>query len=341
MNKNLSVTTRSMIPLLLLGLLLCAPCAQAKDLRGQVESIVEKLLADSPVKGLRIATGEFRDPAGRVSSLSTLLSEDFAVALTKKAKVKNFQLIDRRNIEELSKEWKLGMLGAVDAASAQQAGKLLGVDAFLMGKYTDTGKKLIISASLVNTQTGQILAAESGDIKAEQGLRDLSQKYAKTESEPAAAVSTEALKVELWTDQKEHKIGEKMKVYVKASQDCYLTLIDVGTSGDATVIFPNNYTPSNAAKAGATYTIPDPTAGFEFEISGPAGLELIRAIASKEPVVDLTEAMQAFNSENPFGGVKDPPVLTRNIHVTAKKAKPGDWAEAVLRVTILPEDYKK
>ena len=39
----------------------------------------------------------------------------------------------------------------------------------------------------------------------------------------------------------------------------------------------------NAVKAGVTYTIPDPAAGFEFSVSGPSGHELIRAIASHEP----------------------------------------------------------
>jgi hypothetical protein len=114
-----------------------------------------------------------------------------------------------------------------------------------------------------------------------------------------------------------------------------LTLIDVGTSGSVNVIFPNHQAPDNSVKAGVTYTIPDPAAGFEFEVNGPAGKELLRAIASHEPAVDLADIMGKTTAESPFGEVKDgAPALTRDIHVKAKKAKPGEWSEAVLQLKI-------
>jgi hypothetical protein len=39
------------------------------------------------------------------------------------------------------------------------------------------------------------------------------------------------IKAELWTDQQFYKIGEPMVINFRASQDCYVTLLNVGTSG--------------------------------------------------------------------------------------------------------------
>ncbi len=51
--------------------------------------------------------------------------------------------------------------------------------------------------------------------------------------------------------------------------------------------------------------------------------------------MDLKDAMEKPTADAPFGEVKtDLPVLTRDIHVKAKKAKPGDWSESVLKLTI-------
>ena len=39
--------------------------------------------------------------------------------------------------------------------------------------------------------------------------------------------------------------------------------------------------------------------------------------------------MRKPSAESPFGDVtKDLSILTRDIHVKAKKAKPGEWSEA-------------
>ena len=105
------------------------------------------------------------------------------------------------------------------------------------------------------------------------------------------------LKVEIWSDKNSYLVGEKMKFHVRVNRDCYLTLLDLGTSGNVTVLFPNYYTKSNAVKADAEYIIPDPSAGFEFDVTGPKGIDLIRAIASKEPSVDLKDVMATFNAD--------------------------------------------
>jgi hypothetical protein len=325
----------------LLAAMLAGSAAQARDvdLTQETARIAADLLSKVPVRDKKIALGDFTDSDGKLTALSTLLAEDMELALVDDARKGDFKMIDRRNFGELVKEWELSVNGSVDEESLVHAGRLLGADVLCVGKYTRVGKKILLRTTLVGAEKGEILAEGSTEIRLDGDLRDLSEKIvAPAESETAAAgpkASTETLKVELWTDKASYAIGEKMTVNVRVNRDCYLTVIDIGAGNKATVLFPNLYAQNNAVKAGAAFKIPDPSAGFEFEVAAPTGLELIRAIASKEPSVDLDEAMQKPSADNPFGDVKEGlPVLTRDIHVKAKKAKPGEWSESVLKLTI-------
>ena len=335
-----NICNTSFLALLLVGL-----PAQAGQisLASEAAPIVASLLKQAPLQGKRVAVGGFRDSAKKLSMLSAMISADMELALVAQASLHGFKMIDRSNFAELAKEWDLGMNGYVDDESLTKAGKLLGADVLCLGSYTRIGKKITLRTTLVGAEKGEILAATSSEIKLPSDLRALEEKPLvaappKADSPGPTEVSrsaAEPLKVELTTDKADYAIGEKMRLRVKVNQDCYLTIIDVGADGKATVVFPNIYAPSNAVKGGVTYVIPDPSAGYEFEIVAPAGLELIRAIASREPSVDLDAAMEPFSSAKPFGEVtQDLEVLTRSIHVKAKKAKPGEWSESVLKLTI-------
>ncbi|OGS37641.1 MAG: hypothetical protein A2506_08115 [Elusimicrobia bacterium RIFOXYD12_FULL_66_9] len=308
------------------------------NLAAEAAPIVASLLKQTPLAGKRVAVGGFQDFEKKLTMLSAMVSEDMEQALVSQASLHGFRMIDRRNFAELAKEWDLGMNGYVDDETLTKAGKLLGADVLCLGSYTRIGKKITLRVNLVGAEKGEILAATSTEIKLPSDLRGLDEKPLEAKpAAPAEAASPvkEALKVELTTDKAQYAIGDKMHLTVQVNQDCYLTLIDVGPTGKATVVFPNNYAPSNAVKAGVTYIIPDPSAGFEFEIGPPAGVEIIRAIASREPSVDLADAMSPLSSENPFGEVKkDLQVLTRDIRVKAKKARPGEWSESVLKLSI-------
>lgn len=332
------------VAILLAALLPGAP-VQAKeiDLNAEARQITADLLRQASFRGKKIAVGDFTDSEGRATALSTLLSENMELALVGQARAGDFKMIDRRNFQELVKEWELSVNGSVDDESLTRAGRLLGADALCIGRYTRIGKKIVLRTTLVGAEKGEILAASSTEIKLGGDLLELSERIrpaagirasAAVDAAPPAA-ATQTLKVELWADKSRYAIGDKMTIGVRVNQDCYLTVIHVGVNNKATVIFPNIYAQNNAVKAGAAFSIPDPAAGFEFEVSAPAGLELIRAIASKVPSVDLDDVMSRPSAESPFGDVtQDLSVLTRDIRVKAKKAKPGEWSESVLKLSI-------
>jgi len=93
-------------------------------------------------------------------------------------------------------------------------------------------------------------------------------------------------------------IGQTVSFSFVSDRDCYLTLIDVGTSGTVTVLFPNQFHKDNFVKAGQEITIPDSSMGFKIQAQGPPGREMVKAIATLENI-DITAAFppgQGFKS---------------------------------------------
>lgn len=125
-----------------------------------------------------------------------------------------------------------------------------------------------------------------------------------------------------------YKIGDRITVKFTADRDCYLTLFDIGTSGAITRIFPNQLHRENFIRAKRVYRIPDDDHGFDYELSGPSGIERLKAIATLQPI-DLTEGYLLSQRNEIFPGM-DRQRFLRDIQVTARRLQdlPEDsWAE--------------
>ncbi|MEA3281195.1 MAG: DUF4384 domain-containing protein [Euryarchaeota archaeon] len=150
-------------------------------------------------------------------------------------------------------------------------------------------------------------------------------------------------KIELWTAKstegiegvrdikilaRKYRIGDRIVVYFKPDRDCYLTLFNIGTSGKLTALFPNNLFQNNCITANKIYAIPGDEYPFEYELSGPPGVEKIKAIAttSKLNLLDFE-----FSEEEFFHSMESG-IAARDISIVAKKMEevPVDsWAEAI------------
>jgi hypothetical protein len=64
------------------------------------------------------------------------------------------------------------------------------------------------------------------------------------------------LDVALWTDKLTYQKGDLVVLTAQANRDCNLTVINVDTQGEATVLFPSDSDPDNAVKAGSKVRIP-------------------------------------------------------------------------------------
>jgi hypothetical protein len=70
-----------------------------------------------------------------------------------------FSVVERAKLATIMEEIQLGQTGAIDPATAQRAGKLLGAEIILTGTLAASGNEWNVNLRLVNTETGLVIAA--------------------------------------------------------------------------------------------------------------------------------------------------------------------------------------
>ncbi len=127
----------------------------------------------------RVAVSRFEDRAGTgYNHLGEGVADMLVTALVKTGK---FSVIERQELERVLGEQKLGESGLVTAETAPKVGKLLGVELLVVGSVSEFGTKenkisgglsfisggiksktsrAVVDIRLVNTVTGEIVAAE-------------------------------------------------------------------------------------------------------------------------------------------------------------------------------------
>jgi len=83
-----------------------------------------------------------------------------------------FKLFERTQLEKILEEQKLGMTGLLDASTAAEIGKGIGVDAIVLGTVTRSGSHIGIDARLIDTETAEIITAQD-EMSTRTSIQDL------------------------------------------------------------------------------------------------------------------------------------------------------------------------
>ena len=119
---------------------------------------------------------------------------------------------------------------------------------------------------------------------------------------------------------------EYMKIYLLASENCYIKMFLIGADGHASQIFPNQYESNNFLPGKQMLQFPGKTSPFKFQLVPPFGTEAIKVIASTR---------QFSDSGN---GFKDLGMATRGILIVESESEEMEtMAEAKVFYTILPK----
>lgn len=151
---------------LLAACLLALPAAAgAGELESKLAAAAGKLAAAAEAKGLLPATlAIFPFQADKKLTDKKV---NFAVSeiLTKNfLKLGKFTVVERAQLEEVMKEQKLGLSGAVDSGTAADIGKLAGARLLVLGNVIQLGKSYQLTSKLVDAQTGEMLASEIAEV---------------------------------------------------------------------------------------------------------------------------------------------------------------------------------
>lgn len=125
------------------------------------------------------------------------------------------------------------------------------------------------------------------------------------------------LNIKVWTDKKEYKSGEKIKVYLKGNKPFYARVVYKEAGGGLVQILPNPFRSTSYFNGGTVYELPSGEDKFELEVSAPFGEEGIIVYASTAPLGEI-----GLKAE---GGIyqvqtktEDVGIMTRGVRISQK-----------------------
>lgn len=142
------------------------------------------------------------------------------------------------------------------------------------------------------------------------------------------------LKVQVWTDKKEYRVGEKIKVFLRGNKPFYARVVYRQADGSLVQILPNPYRKNNYFQGGVIYEIPSGPDRFELEVTPPFGEENVIVYASTGELgsVELEEAGGVYRIKTRLEEVEN---KTRGVQIVQKgqsKASASEFYETMLKV---------
>ena len=137
--------------------------AYAEDKYDQLSR--ELIEAGASVQGKKIAIIPFSyaDARPGVSKDGSVISERLTIKMINSHK---FEIIERSVLDKVMAELKLQASGTIDASSAQQLGKVLGVEAIITGTLVEMqAGEIEVNARLIKTETAQAIGASQVSVR--------------------------------------------------------------------------------------------------------------------------------------------------------------------------------
>jgi TolB-like protein len=146
--------------------------AGAVDLKEGVEQLaVELSKTVSEGRTLRVAVTDFADLQGVVSDLGRYIAERLTTRLS--AQTQKFRVIERRRLGQVLGELRFSMFDLVDPNKAKQLGKMLGVEAIVVGTVSDLGNVVDIDTRVIEIETNHILPGTTAAISKDDTVRQM------------------------------------------------------------------------------------------------------------------------------------------------------------------------
>ena len=144
--------------------------------------------------------------------------------------------------------------------------------------------------------------------------------------------SEAAFGLELFTDKDEtglsvptYTISDTLEIGLTVSENSYVYLFNIRSTGSITQLLPNAIDPHNALTAGQSKYFPNKGAGYSFSVEGPTGLNKLIAIATKVPL----ETTKIVNFESPkaffLTTIESEDVFVANLEQLLAQVLPNQW----------------
>jgi hypothetical protein len=118
------------------------------------------------------------------------------------------------------------------------------------------------------------------------------------------------------------RIGERFTLNAQTDRDCYLTLLDLGTSGQVYVLLENH-----RLRSGPPVALSGPDESREWVVEGPPGIERIRALFTLQPL-DVFAGVGPFAPLDPQGRTDKAIERLRTADLALERMPPDAWTDA-------------
>lgn len=135
------------------------------------------------------------------------------------------------------------------------------------------------------------------------------------------------VRAELDRPTKDYREGDSLAVKVTCEIDAYLYVLYQQADGKVYQIFPNKIQQNNRVRARQTVRVPADDDLFRWVIGSPFGKEVVKVIACRRPVDDLSGPESRAQQFNPVA-----PRRIKDAAARLAKAPASDWAEVDLEI---------
>jgi TolB-like protein len=156
-----------------------------------VEQLAGQLAKSVPEgRQWRLAVTDFPDLEGVMSNLGRHIAERLTTRLSQNAKL---FVIERRRLGQVLAELKFSMSDLVDPNKAKQLGRMLGVEALVVGSVSDLGNVVDVDARIIEIETNRMMPGALTTISKDQVVDNLIKggRSAGGKQDPGVAVVTE------------------------------------------------------------------------------------------------------------------------------------------------------
>lgn len=122
-----------------------------------------------------------------------------------------------------------------------------------------------------------------------------------------------------------YRVGERLRVFVRTSQNAYVYVFNVRANGSISLIVPNAYETENLLRAGQEKAYPGPGARYVLTVEGPAGQDRVFALASARRL-SLGRIMDTARGRVLVQGADD---LGRAVSLEVQPLPRKDWVTDV------------
>ncbi|MGV8059726.1 MAG: DUF4384 domain-containing protein [Smithellaceae bacterium] len=128
------------------------------------------------------------------------------------------------------------------------------------------------------------------------------------------------LNVKVWTDKKQYKNKEQIKIFLKGNKPFYARVLYVNVRGESLQLLPNPSRSDNYFNGGVIYEIPSGNDRFELEVNPPFGEEKILVYASSTELgkINVKAAGAVYEVKT---DAEDVGVKTRGIQLKEKSGE--------------------